>query len=57
MAVKFKIKVVKVGNSLRVTIPKEIAEAIEVKAGDLVNISLENSRIIICKASKKINKS
>jgi putative addiction module antidote len=55
MAVKFKIKVVKVGNSLRVTIPKEIAEAIKVKTGDLVNISLENSRIIICKASEDEN--
>jgi putative addiction module antidote len=51
MSVKFKIKIVKIGNSLRVTIPKEIAEAVRLKVGDSVNISLENSRIIISKAT------
>lgn len=49
MPIKFKIKVVKIGNSLRVTIPKEIVEAIKLKAGDLVNISLNNNQIIIQK--------
>lgn len=49
MPIKFKIKVVKIGNSLRVTIPKEIVEAIKLKAGDLVDISLDNSQIIIQK--------
>jgi putative addiction module antidote len=51
MSIKFKIKIVKVGNSLRVTIPKEIAEAVRLKVGDLVNISLEDSRIIVCRAT------
>jgi AbrB family looped-hinge helix DNA binding protein len=49
MSIKFKIRVVKVGNSLRITIPQEIAEAIRLKIGDLVNVSLEESRIIVCK--------
>jgi AbrB family looped-hinge helix DNA binding protein len=49
MTVEFKIRVVKVGNSLRITIPKEIAEATRLRAGDLVNISLEGSRVIVCK--------
>lgn len=49
MPVKFKMKVGKIGNSLRVTIPKEVAETIGLKAGDMVNISLDDSRIIICK--------
>jgi putative addiction module antidote len=60
MAVKFKIKVVKIGNSLRITIPKEVAEAINLKAGDLVDISLENSCIIVHKIEQeqpKIKKS
>jgi len=51
MPVEFKMKVGKIGNSLRVTIPKEIAETIGLKAGDLVNISLDNSGITIRKAS------
>lgn len=54
MPVEFKIKVVKVGNSLRITIPKEIAEAIKLKVGDVVGISLDNSRIIIRKISKNV---
>lgn len=49
MPVKFKIKVVKIGNSLRVTIPKEITEAINLKAGNVVEVFLDDSRIIICK--------
>lgn len=51
MSVKFKMKIVKIGNSLRVTIPKEIAEAVRLRVGDLVSISLENSQIIVSKAS------
>jgi AbrB family looped-hinge helix DNA binding protein len=49
MSVKFKIKCVKVGNSLRITIPKEIAEATHIKKGDSVAISLEGTRIIVIK--------
>jgi AbrB family looped-hinge helix DNA binding protein len=52
MSVKFKIRIVKVGNSLRITIPKEIAEATHLKIGDLVNVSLEDNRIIVCKAKE-----
>jgi AbrB family looped-hinge helix DNA binding protein len=49
MSVKFKMKIVKVGNSLRVTIPKEIVEAVRLRAGDSVNISLEGNQIVIGK--------
>jgi putative addiction module antidote len=56
MAVKFKIKVVKIGNSLRITIPKEVAEAINLKAGDLVDISLENNCIIVHKIEQEQHK-
>ena len=51
MSVKFKVRIVKVGNSLRMTIPKEIAEAVRLRIGDLVNVLLEDSRIIVCKAN------
>jgi len=53
MPVEFKIKVVKVGNSLRITIPKEIADATRLKEGDLVGISLDNGRIIVRKVKRE----
>jgi AbrB family looped-hinge helix DNA binding protein len=49
MPVKFKIKVVKIGNSLRVTIPKEITEAVDLKKGNMVEVYLDDDKIIIRK--------
>lgn len=51
MPVEFKIKVVKIGNSLRITIPKEIAESLKLQTGDVVGISLDDTRIIVRKIS------
>lgn len=56
MSVKFTIRVVKIGNSLRMTIPKEIAEAIHLKAGDFVNVSLETNQVIVCKIKESEKK-
>jgi antitoxin component of MazEF toxin-antitoxin module len=36
MPVKFKIKVVLVGKSLKVTIPKELCDHVELKKGDTI---------------------
>jgi putative addiction module antidote len=47
------MKIVKVGNSLRVTIPKEIVEAVRLKAGDSVNIWLERNQIVIGKIADR----
>jgi putative addiction module antidote len=47
------MKIVKVGNSLRVTIPKEIVEAVRLKAGDSVNIWLDGNQINICKIAER----
>jgi putative addiction module antidote len=43
------MKLVKVGNSLRITIPKEIVEALGLKEGDTLGISLTDSQISIRK--------
>lgn len=45
--VKFKIKVVQVGNSLKVTIPKEIVEHVHLKKGDTIEMWADDSHIII----------
>lgn len=51
--VQFRMKLVRVGNSLRVTIPKEIVEAFELEEGDTLMISSSNSEIIIKKAEPR----
>lgn len=52
MPIEFKIKVVKVGNSLRITIPKEIVDSMKLRAGDTVGVSLSNNEIIVRKRPK-----
>ena len=47
LPVKFKIKVVQVGNSLKVTIPKEIAEHIKLKKGDTVLLYVDDHKVIL----------
>jgi bifunctional DNA-binding transcriptional regulator/antitoxin component of YhaV-PrlF toxin-antitoxin module len=49
MPVKFKISVVLVGKSLKVTIPKELCEHINIKKGDVVGMWADNSHIVIAK--------
>jgi len=53
MPVKFKIKVVQVGNSLRVTIPKEIAEFMKLRKGDIVEMWADDSHLIVEKGDLK----
>ena len=47
MPVKFTLKAAQVGNSLKVTIPKEIAEHLNLSKGDTVSMWTDNSHIII----------
>ena len=50
--VKFKIKVVQVGNSLKVTIPKEMVEHVGLEKGETIEMWADDGRIIIEKGSK-----
>jgi hypothetical protein len=47
MPVKFKVSVVLVGKSLKVTIPKELCEHLKLKKGDLVEMWADNSHLIL----------
>lgn len=47
LPVKFEIKVVQVGNSLKITIPKEVVNHVGLKKGDTVSMWADNSHIII----------
>jgi len=47
LPVKFEIKVVQVGNSLKITIPKEISKHLGLKKGDTVFMWVDNNHIIV----------
>jgi len=47
MPTKFKISVVLVGKSLKVTIPKELCEQFSLKKGDIIEMWADNSHIVI----------
>jgi len=47
MPVKFKNKVFKSGGSLRVTIPKPIAETLEIEEGSTLEIWVNDKQIVI----------
>jgi len=52
MVVRFQVKVGKIGHSLRVTIPKEIAEALNIQVGETVYVSTDDVRVIIEKKKR-----
>jgi len=52
LPVKFDMKVVKIGSSLRVTIPKQIADYLNIKEGNTLSIYADNSRIIMEREQK-----
>jgi bifunctional DNA-binding transcriptional regulator/antitoxin component of YhaV-PrlF toxin-antitoxin module len=52
MPVKFKISVVLVGKSLKVTVPKELAEHLCLKKGDTVVMWADNSHVVLEREKK-----
>jgi len=52
MPVKFELSVMQVGNSLRITIPKEVAAHLKIKKGDIVELWVDNQHIIIQKKER-----
>ena len=49
MPIEFKVKVGSVGHSLKITIPKEICEALDIKAGDTLAITVTDSEMVVRK--------
>lgn len=47
MPVKFEMKVVQVGNSLKVTIPVEVARHLDIEKGDTVELWVDNNHMIV----------
>ena len=49
MPVPFKVKAVKIGNSIRMTIPKQIAEYLNINEGDTLEITVQNNEMVVKK--------
>jgi AbrB family looped-hinge helix DNA binding protein len=47
MPIKFEVSVMQVGNSLRITVPKEVAQHLQIKKGDKLLMYSDNGRVII----------
>lgn len=45
-----KVKLVKIGNSLRMTIPVEVIEAMNIKEGDTLTVDVQGDSIVVKKA-------
>jgi antitoxin component of MazEF toxin-antitoxin module len=52
MPIKFKVKANKVGNSLKITLPVEVAEYLQLTAGDTVEMWGEGNDKVILEKKK-----
>jgi AbrB family looped-hinge helix DNA binding protein len=48
--VQFKVKLTKIGNSLRITIPKPLVDGLGLKQGDVLILTVTDDQIKISKA-------
>lgn len=49
MPVPFKVKAVKIGNSIRMTIPKQIVDYLEIGEGDTLEVTVQDHEIVVKK--------
>ena len=49
MPVPFKVKAVKIGNSIRMTIPKQIVDYLKIYEGDTLEITVQDSQMVVKK--------
>lgn len=49
MPVPFKVKAVKIGNSIRMTIPKQIVEYLKIDEGDVLEVIVQNHEMTVKK--------
>ena len=49
MPVPFKVKAVKIGNSLRMTIPKPIVDYLKILPGDKLEVTVQDHEMVVKK--------
>jgi len=47
--VPFKVKAIKIGNSIRMTIPKQVAEYLRISEGDILEVTVQDSEMVVRK--------
>jgi putative addiction module antidote len=52
MPLTIDVKLTKIGNSLRITVPKEVLKTLNWKAGDMLEVGLTDHSMIVKKATK-----
>lgn len=53
MALTIEVKIAKMGNSLRMTIPVPVARVLELKDGDIVEVGVLDGAMIVKRTQKK----
>jgi putative addiction module antidote len=53
MPLTIEVKLTKIGNSLRITVPKEVLKSLSWKAGDMLEVGLTDHSMIVKKATKQ----
>jgi len=51
--IELKVKVGRVGNSLRVTLPKPVLDQLNIKEGDILGLSITDGEIVLRKLESK----
>ena len=49
MPVPFKVMAVKIGNSLRMTIPKPVADYLKINPGDTLEVTVQDNEMVVKK--------
>ncbi len=49
MPVPFKMKAIKIGNSIRMTIPKPVADYLNINEGDILEVTVQDSEMVVKK--------
>ncbi len=49
LPVPFKVKVVRIGNSLRMTIPKPVVDYLKISEGDILEVTVQDSEMAVKK--------
>ena len=54
MPIKFEVSVMQVGSSLRITIPRQVANHLDIKKGDKLVMYSDNSHVILAKKEQDL---
>ncbi len=53
MPLEFRVKLVKIGNSLRLTLPKPAAEGLKWKEGEEITLTVTDHEVVLTKSKEK----